>query len=137
MDATQLRADLDGMAEAFSGVEIPTGTDPWSQEIADGIEVTALRARFAAALVAAADGEAGKLEEAATLLEEARVVVARRHANLHDDVGGRLTVRGDNPTLYQYGYLYNADTLCFWEKEYAEASNLVAGTDLDTPGCGL
>jgi hypothetical protein len=70
-------------------------------------------------------------------LVEGRTVVERRHANMHDDVGGRLTIPGENPTLYQYGYLRWAHELCYWEREYAEASNTLRGTDLPEPGCAL
>ena len=67
-------------------------------------------------------------------LAEARTVVARRHADLHDD-DPRLTDAGQNYTLYQYGYLYFANSLCFWERERVMAANAVRGTATIPPGC--
>lgn len=135
-----LVADLASMATDFGAVGEPAGEDSWSAEVRDGIQVTTLRARFIAALyAAAADPTAAEpfLVEADAALAEARGVVSRRHAALHDDVGGRLTVRGENPTLYPFGYLYWADELCYWEREAAQASNLLRGTASEIPSCAL
>ncbi|MDP2304615.1 MAG: hypothetical protein Q8P18_01140 [Pseudomonadota bacterium] len=133
-------ASLTAMADDLAAVAPPTGDDRWSLEVADGLAVTTLRARYIATLyAAAADATRADtlLDEAAATLDAARTVVTRRHATLHDDVGGRLTVPGENPTLYQYGYLRWANELCYWEREYAQASNLLRGTTLDVPGCAL
>lgn len=136
----EIVADLAAMAADFSAIAPPSGDDRWSAEVRDGLEVTALRASFVAALYgAAADpaaAEAG-LAAADAHLEAARVVVARRHASLHDDVGGRLTVAGENPTLYQFGYLHRADELCYWEREAIQAANLIHGASDAVPGCSL
>jgi hypothetical protein len=144
-DAAALVAGLDAMATDFAAIATPTGTDVWSVEIADGLAVTTLRARYIAALYASAaatgagdtEAAATHLDLAATTLESARAVVTRRHAALHDDVDGRLTVPGENPSLYQFGYLRWADELCYWSREYAQASNLAVGTELDVPACAL
>ena len=144
-DAAALVAGLDAMATDFAAIATPTGTDVWSVEVADGLAVTTLRARYIAALYASAaatgagdtEAAATHLELAATTLESARAVVTRRHAALHDNVDGRLTVPGENPSLYQFGYLRWADELCYWSREYAQASNLAVGTELDVPACAL
>ena len=138
--AAALLVKLDAMAADFSAVAPPTGDDRYSVEMADGVTVTTLRARFAAELVRAVAEPASAataLANASTLLGEARATVARRHAALHDDVGGRLTIRGENPSIYQFGYLWWADELCYWDREYAQVSNLTTGTDLDVPGCAF
>ena len=139
-ERSALVADLANMTAEFGAVALPAGDDSWSKEMREGIQVTTLRARFIAALyTAAADPTAAEpfLVEADAALEEARGVVSRRHAALHDDVGGRLTVRGENPTLYPFGYLYWADELCYWEREAAQASNLLRGTSVEVPSCAL
>jgi hypothetical protein len=135
-----LVASLSAMADAFGAIAPPSGDDPWSREVADGLEVTSLRARYIATLyAAAADGTRADtlLDDASATLASARTVVTRRHASLHDTVDGRLTVPGENPTIYQFGYLRWADELCYWERELAEASNLLRGTSLAVPGCAL
>lgn len=139
-DSAAIVQSLSAMADDLAAIDAPAGDDPWSAEVADGLEVTSLRARFVATLyAAAADGTRADtlLDDAAATLASARTVVTRRHASLHDDIDGRLTVPGENPTLYQYGYLRWANELCYWEREYAEASNLLRGTTLDVPGCAL
>ena len=62
-------------------------------------------------------GDATKSHTAAlNALDEARKIVARRHRDLHDG-RPRLRELGNNATFYLYGYLFMADTLCFWERE--------------------
>jgi hypothetical protein len=120
------------------------GTDPWFEEVRDGVEIDELRSSFSARIfggaLALADGGDGRadLDEAAAILEDARDVVARRHAAMHrpdpaDDAMIAQTL--DNATIYQFGYLAKADTLCFWERELAQLRNLVDGTNADVPLC--
>lgn len=139
-ESADLVARLDALHDALAAVPAPEGDDPWSREMSDGMAVTVARAAYIAALYAAAadpDNVATHLSAAEGFLQEGRAAVDRRHANLHDDVDGRLTVRGSNPSLYQYGYLFWAQELCYWEREYAEASNALTDTDLDQPACTL
>ncbi len=139
-ESAALVARLDAMVADFARIAAPTGNDPWSVEMADGLVVTTGRAHFIAALYAAAADPSNAevhFATAETALDGARAFVSLRHAALHDDVDGQLTVRGDNATLYDYGYLYWADELCYWQREYAEASNLLRGTALEEPACTL
>lgn len=139
-ESAALVARLDAMVAAFDAVTAPDGDTVWHAEMRDGLAATQARARYIAALYAAAADPTNADQHFATAdaaLEEGRTVVARRHGALHDDVDGKLTVRGDNTTLYDYGYLYWADELCYWEREYAEASNLLRDTDLEEPACTL
>ena len=138
--SADLATRLDAMHDAFAAIPAPTGDDAWSREMADGLAVTTARAAFITALYSAAahpDQATTHLSAAEGFLADGRAAVDRRHAALHDTVGDRLTVRGDNPSLYKYGYLFWAQELCYWQREYAEASNLLAGTSLDEPGCSL
>jgi hypothetical protein len=102
-----------------------------------------LRSAFAArifggalALAEGGDGRA-ELDAAAAILADAHGVVARRHAALHrpDDAEAMIAQTLDNATIYQFGYLAKADTLCFWERELAQLRNLVEGTAGDVPLC--
>lgn len=133
-------ASLEALVADLDAVPLPGGDDVWALEMIDGVEVTRARARYITALYEAAADPTGvdaHFADADAALVEGRTVVERRHANMHDDVGGRLTIPGENPTLYQYGYLRWAHELCYWEREYAEASNTLRGTDLPEPGCAL
>ena len=68
----------------------------------------------------------------------ARAVVERRHAAMHDRDPARLVaVRARTLTFYQYGYLREADRLCFWERELILAKNALLGMDGRVPGCVL
>jgi hypothetical protein len=116
--------------------------DPWFDEMADAIQITHLRARYAhalwsATLVYAEGGDpAEELERAEALKASAALKVADRHGSLWDPDGGRLTTgEWDNPTIYDFGYLHHADTLCYWEREWVEAREGMGLTDVAAPGC--
>lgn len=118
--------------------------DPWFAEMTDGVRVTALRARFAAdlwgaVLVAAEGGDPGPgLEAAAAGVELAQALVAARHAAPwyagENDLGA---ANWPNPTIYDYGYLREADDLCFWRRELALARNTLQGATEAVPACVL
>jgi len=108
-------------------------------ELKDGVQVTAARVRFIHALYAATlDGDAGWLEKADAEWARGKELVSRRRRALWDP--DPRTILGDhvvNPTFYQYGYLREANTLCFWERERAQARNVVLGAGISVPGCVL
>ena len=137
-----IRADLGSLAEETSdlleevaALDLPAD-DPWVAEIRDGIEINVLRTRFMEALLrAVALDEAGALDEAQTLLTAAEEVVARRAGALHYDDPERLLGSAPNPTIYHYGYLKMADTLCYWRREQLQARAVVLGSDDAVPDC--
>ena len=47
----------------------------------------------------------------------------------------RLTDPLRNPTIYQYGYLHQADELCYWHRELTQATNAVDGDSALAPAC--
>ncbi len=137
LDAHQ--ADVREVLEA-----LPEGSDPWTSEVRDGVEVTALRARFVSSLYRAGlaflegDDPSGFLRSADDALEAGREVVARRRAGTHDPDGDQwMAPAWSNPTIYQYGYLYRSDTLCFWERERAKLDVLSGTSSGPVPGCAL
>ncbi|MEC7947422.1 MAG: hypothetical protein VX265_07610 [Myxococcota bacterium] len=116
--------------------------DPWFDEMADAMQVTHLRARYAYMLWSAAwvHAEGGnptdRLETADRIRSSATDKVADRHAALWDPDGRRMTsAEWANPTIYDYGYLHHADTLCYWEREWVEARRAMAITDATPPNC--
>lgn len=124
------------------GVLTATARGPYEAELADGARIALLRPRFVAALYAAVlDRAAGRpeqasLEAADALLAQAREVVAARHANRHDRAP-HLTARWSNPTIYQFGYLLQADTLCMWDRERVQIRNALEGGAEPVPNCAL
>jgi hypothetical protein len=121
-------------------------SDRWLAEVRDGVAVDALRARFAAvaweaALRFGAEGRAGTapalVAQLDGLLASGRAVVQRRHGALHWPDAARLITRGRNPTFYQHGYLFYANSLCFWERERVQLQVLVNGSTASPPGCVL
>lgn len=130
----------DAVAARVAGLELP---EPWRAEMVDATAVTAARARFAHALVSAAlafgagDELAPHLAAADRALARASDVVARRHAALHHPAAETLTGIHGNATIYAWGYLRQADQLCYWRRERIELGNLVEDTDEPVPGCLL
>lgn len=77
------------------------------------------------------------LTTAETALADGQRVVASRHAHLHDPDPSRLLLENGNATIYAYGYLNEADSLCYWERERAQVRQLVLGSGDTIPGCAL
>lgn len=119
------------------------GEEPFLSEVQDGFQVTAARARFIhamyAATVAYADtgSDGGWLAKADGFLADGRAAVAHRRSRLHDPDPKTILRNTANPTFYQYGYLREADSLCFWERERAQARALILQTGDEIPGCVL
>jgi hypothetical protein len=113
----------------------------WSRELRDGLAIDRLRARFIHAAYSAviahlAGGDArASLDLATDLYAQAQVVVAGRHADLHDTHGRRLVDKSVNQTYYQYGYLHMADTLCYWERELVQVETILGNATTAPPGC--
>lgn len=137
-----LAEETAAVLEDVRALHLPGG-QTWLDEVLDGIEVDALRAEYVARLYQAvlnhADhgGDDGELAQAESLRQQARVVVDRRHGAMHDPDAAALVERNDNPTIYDYGYLYRAEQLCFWEREKVQAEGLVLGVQGTDPGCAL
>lgn len=137
-----LRAHADAVDAIEARVDAVTiDTDRWVREIRDGIAVDARRVRFVErllrAVVESLDAGAGDaaLARAEALLEEARAIVTARHADLHYPDPTRLTQPGTNATVYPFGYLEKADTLCYWERDRVIATNVVRGAAERPPAC--
>ena len=115
----------------------------WSRELRDGFAINRLRARFVLATYEATlahiDGDpataATRLGHAQELLARARVVVERRHGDLHDTHGRRLLDKTANQTFYQFGYLFFADTLCYWDRELVQVGGLLGSTSAVPLSC--
>jgi hypothetical protein len=142
-------------AEAVAAIEAQLATlalpdSRWSRELRDGVAIDRLRTAYMEALysavVAKARGGSGaaEYERATQLFEEAKPVVAARHSDLHATHRNppkmgvskfRLIDRGMNWGQYQYGYLYMADTLCFWERELVQVGTILGTTTATPPGC--
>lgn len=137
-----LAGEMGAIAAAIEAIDWPDAA-PWYAEMRDGAWVTTHRAEYIAALyrvaLAAAEGADTALPLAAAdaAQDAARAVVERRHAALHDAaMAETYRSRGANPTLYKFGYLHHADTLCYWDRERGKVAALV-GEAWQTPACGL
>lgn len=114
----------------------------FGRELADSFEIAALRSRFVAEVYtsAVAHRRSGSfdLTMVDTALQRATEVVARRHAALlHVDPEAITATRRRLPTLYGYGYLREADTLCFWRRERIKLEALETGETSGLPACVL
>jgi hypothetical protein len=143
MDArvTALRALSDGLLALNAGLE-GTPDDPYFREVRDGLQITGLRARFAAEVFGGAVAHARGADpqpfliEAGALLVDARPVIDARHSDLHWTGGDRLIQLDDtNATAYPWGYLAKGDELCFWQREIVQLENVVDGLGQSIPSC--
>jgi hypothetical protein len=129
-------------ALALESSALPSN-DPVMAELADGVQVTAARVRYIHALYAATlsfaetGGDGGWLAQADAHLATGKSIVARRRRAMWDPDPRPITANNANPTFYQYGYLREAFSLCFWEREGAQAKNVVLQAGLSVPGCVL
>ena len=139
----RLKVHADELTVLATEVDAFPSDDPVLAELKDGVQVTAARVRFIHALYAATlaysvDGtDGGFITSAETDLALAKTIVARRRKALWDPDPKTILRNTVNPTFYQYGYLREADTLCFWERERAQARNAVLQAGQLVPGCVL
>lgn len=140
----RLAADLAPLAARAA--PLVDSSERTAREVADGVLVTEARARFMRALYAAAfahlDGDdAGRdaaLADLDAALLDARAIVARRHADLHaPDPAPLLAPSQANVTIYQFGYLAQTDSLCYWEREKTLLDQFLAGESGPVPTCTM
>jgi hypothetical protein len=139
---SDLQSGIEAIQAAVGAIGLDR-SDPWLGETLDGIDVDVDRTRFinalyqAVASFAAQGSDGGWLAKADAAMSDAQTIVSRRHSHLHYPNGGFLTQPTDNATLYQYGYLYEADTLCYWQRESFQAKSVVTGQSMAAPSCVL
>jgi len=125
--ATDTQAILDSL---------PSQENPWLAEVVDGMTTNVLRARFMANLIeASVTTNEQLLHDAERLFDEASTVIARRHQALWDPEPERLLVAGDNHSFYDYGYLYQAEEMCFWMRELTQVKNHLTNGSDPVPSC--
>ncbi len=135
--AEQTRLDAELVA-----LDLPKD-NPAFVELRDGVGVTAARGRFIHALYRAVVADArgqpfdALLAEADAELAKAEAFVTSRRRALWDPDPIEVLRNNDNPTFYDYGYLREADTLCFWKRERAQVKNLLRGEGGFVPACVL
>lgn len=131
--------------EALTACRATPPADPLHAELADGLAIDWLRLAFVRATydaaLAFAEGDTAQVEaQAATAdaaLTLAQTVVAARHAALWDAASPWLTERWGNPTIYGYGYLYQPDSLCHWNRERNQLRRLLTGAAPADANCAL
>ncbi|MEO8699500.1 MAG: hypothetical protein ABI867_05625 [Kofleriaceae bacterium] len=133
--------ELDAIAADLDAADLPSNR--WGRELHDGIAIDRVRARFVLATYGATlahlagDETAARAElaRADTLLAQGQAIVLERHGDLHDTHGRRLLDKVTNRTFYQYGYLNNADSLCFWKRELVQVGGILGSTSAIPPNC--
>lgn len=134
---------LDGLIAQLDGVHLPDTR--WGNELRDGFAIDRTRVRFIVAayqaVLAHLDGDDAKAadlrDQAADLLAQGQTIIARRHADLHDTHGKRLTTRNANATTYQFGYLFFGDTQCYWHRELDQVDGILGNSDVIPDACVL
>lgn len=114
--------------------------DKFIDEMLDGMEIDMLRARFthtAWKLASSGSVDQAALDELDALIDAASVITERRLGSMHWPEAQKLVEDGVNQTLYQYGYLRDANSLCSWRRERAQLRNALLGEKNVEPGCVL
>lgn len=109
--------------------QIPLHVKTYWAEIRDGLAINAARARFVRSLAEASlqqqvrqQAQARRwLDQAAVALSEAQNITARRSQAYRADLT-RLAERNPNPTAYSYGYLWQAHSLFFWQRDWQQVA---------------
>lgn len=139
----RLAAFADAVAARADQADALPIDGPWADELRGAIRITALRARFAATEYEAAIDQLTGMHDAAVaaeqrlhdLIAQAEPIVAARRLALHWPDRTTLLERGPNETVYGYGYLMNADTLCYWHRELAQLDQLLGLSTDAIPSC--
>jgi hypothetical protein len=104
---------------------------PWCDELDDGMKIVELRLEHAALLYRAVldlarGGSQGDdlVKQAHAVRQEAAAVVAKREAGYRFDLS-RLVDHFDNPTIYPFGVLRQAHTLCYWDRREEQVQTLL------------
>jgi hypothetical protein len=135
------RTSLEDIEAELTAVEL--ADNRWTRELREGVALDRLRAEFIIELYAATlsqlagdpDAAQANLRRATAVMGAAQTIVSRRHADLHDGLGAKLIEETANQTLYQYGYLFMADTLCYWNRELVEVTAILNATSEPIPTC--
>ncbi len=132
---------LDTIQGQFDDLDLPN--DRWTSELRDGLAIDRVRTRFVletyGATLAHLAGDDAAAEDhfrkAQGFFVQAQGIVARRDRDLHDELGDRLIGKTANRTFYQFGYLYMADTLCYWDRELVQVGGILGNTSEAVPSC--
>ncbi len=113
-------------------------------ELYDGMNITVLRARHSIALytamldLASGNDTSADIRNAQQYTSLASAVIARREPHYRFDLQD-LTGAYTNATIYAFGYLRQAHTLCYWTRQEIQATTLIqtgsAATISDLPSC--
>lgn len=134
-------AELEDLVREVDDLSLPDTR--WSAELRAGFRIDLVRARFVQATyqasIAQLDGDTTaarkRWDAAKDLLGDAREIVHARHADLHDTHGRRLLDKTSNQTFYQFGYLYFADTLCYWQRELDQVGAMLSSSTMVPLSC--
>jgi hypothetical protein len=123
----------------------------WGKEILEGLTIGMMRAEYIHLIYQTAfenpqmtDGNRilieGVFSSLQAKIDAAQVVVSQRHQNLHDhrsqtqETVPLFTQRWMNPTIYDYGYLFFPNDLCYWQREL-EGLKKFYGMNVSIRGC--
>jgi len=117
--------EMDTLLEIFKN-----SSSPLSAELKDGLEITNLRLKFIKNLYKAVfmysenKNFSENFENALKALEKAKEIVKRRCEKFFYPRPALLINPIPNPTIYPFGYLKQAHSLCLWERDldYAKIS---------------
>lgn len=105
-------------------------------EVIDGFKVDYYRSIFVYNVYAAVFYNdlkyLNKAEKAMTMAEQ---IVKNRHKRLFYPRQDVILLKNENPTIYKFGYLKQADNLCLYKRDYIKAKNIIKDEKEVIPTC--
>ncbi|MCX7734863.1 MAG: hypothetical protein N2254_08935 [bacterium] len=135
-DLEKFESEMKEILDSISGVKTEGDWQRILDEIKDGMSITYLRAKFIRNLyLGIIKGDHAKyLSEAQSILDEAQKIVERRFQGFFYPNPSILVEDLDNPTIYKFGYLKQAHTLCLWKRDIEKFKEAI-GQNHNIPTC--
>ncbi|MCX7957571.1 MAG: hypothetical protein N3B13_00795 [Deltaproteobacteria bacterium] len=105
-------------------------------EIIDGVNVDYYRSVFVYNVYASVFyNKSEYLKTAEDAMNKAGVIIEKRHKNLYYPQKDLILYTNQNPTIYKFGYLKQADQMCLYKRDLIKARNLLTNGKDTVPSC--
>lgn len=105
-------------------------------EVIDGFEVDFFRSLFVYNVYSAVFyGDMSYLNQAEEIMKNVAEIIKGRHSKLYYKQSDKILYSNENPTIYKFGYLKQADQLCLYKRDFIKAKNILNNYNEEVPSC--